>query len=224
MTEHDDFVVEEIRRALSGVHKSPLESYAIALELLRAPAKPLTRGVIKGVEDIARAYARESLRDGELGSWALEMPVKHDDFGRFTSYHRRCRIRLVEFMATGELIKATGSDWVWYNTRCGVCPIVVRSNVISSTALGVQKDPALWWVRYWERVVAAVGETPCEGPFEDESIWGDTLRALARECTLCHEAAAREFPVFRGRLVDVVANIIDGVRITFGKLVGLTEL
>ena len=213
--DHDEVVLDEIRRTLLRTTNRPLEAYAIALGLLRVPCKPLTSGVTKGVEDIVRSIARDSLRDPALGSWAPEMPVKHDDYMRFTSYHRRCRIRLVEFLATGELIKATGNEWIWYNTRCEVCPIVPQSNVVSSATLGIEKHPAAWWVAYWERVVAAIGETPCEGPFEDQNIWGSTLRALRDGCPSCHEVAVREFPIFRGKLVNMVTNIIDGVRVPF---------
>jgi len=208
-------VLDEIRQTLSRITNRPVEAYAVALELLRVPCKALTRGVTKGVEDIVRSIARESLRDPALGTWATEMPIKLDDYMRFTSYHRRCRIRLVEFLATGELIKATGNEWIWYNTKCGVCPIVSQSNVVSSATLGIEKYPAAWWVAYWERVVAAVGETPCEGPFGNQNIWGGTLRALKENCAVCHEAAAREFPSFRGELVKAVTKIIDGVRIPF---------
>ena len=214
-------MLDEIRQTLSRKTNSLVEAYAVALELLRAPCKPLTRGVIKGVEDIVRSLARDSLREPALGTWATEMPIKHDDYTRFTSYHRRCRVRLIEFLATGELIKATGNEWIWYNTECGVCPIVSQSNVMSSATLGIEKYPAAWWVTYWERVVAAAGETPCEGPFEDKNIWGGTLRALKRECPVCHEAAENEFPIFRAKLVNKITEIINGVRIPF---IGLTCL
>lgn len=214
-TDRDEVMLNEIRRSLSRVANSPVEAYAIALEILRAPEKPLTRGIIKGLEDIVRSLARDSLRDRELESWDSEMGVKHGDYLRFTGYHCRCRILLVKFLATGELIESTGHEWFWYNTMCGVCPIRPQSNVVSSATLGVAKYPTVWWVAHWERVVAAVGETPCEGPFEDETIWEDTLRVLAKECPTCHGAAAREFPIFRAELVNAVAKIVDSVCIPF---------
>jgi len=214
LMDREEVVLDEIRQTLLRVTNGrSIEAYAVALELIRAPCKPLTKGVTKGVEGIVRSIARDSLRDPMLGTWASDMPVKHDDYVRFISYHRRCRIRLIEFLATGELIKATGNEWVWYNTKCGVCPIVPQSSVVSSATLGIEKYPAAWWVTHWEMVVAAAGETPCEGPFEDKNIWGGTLRALRKECPTCHKAAETEFPIFREQLVSLVTKIINGVRI-----------
>jgi len=191
----------------------PVEVYAIALDLLRAPGNILPRDVARGVEDMARSAARNSLLDPPLGIWTTEMNIELDDYNRFTAYHFRCRGRLLVFLVTGDTVKNTGTDWVWFNTRCGVCPLTLKSIVVPIAVLGKGKYPATWWVKYWERIVTSVGDSPCEKPFIDEAIWNTTLHALAKKCPTCHEAAVREFPLFREKLVKMVTKIIENVRI-----------
>jgi len=171
---------------------------------------------------MARSAARNSLLDPPLGTWTTGMDTKRDDYNRFTTYHFRCTVRLLVFLSTGELVKKTGTDWVWFNTRCGVCPLTSRSIVVPAEVLGT-KYTAMWWVEYWERIVGAVGDSPCEKPFDDEPIWNSTLQALARGCPACHETAAKEFPLFRERLVNMVTKIIEDVRIPLCRLVHLMD-
>jgi len=221
---YDDEALGDIERSLSYlINQSPVEVYAIALDLLRDPRKPLPREIANGMERIARIAGRNSLRDPPLGVWTTGMHIKQDDYIRFTDYHLWCRIRLAQFLATADLIKKTGDEWIWYNTRCGVCPLTPTSIVVPTAALGAGKRPATWWVTYWEKVVALVGECPSEDPFTDGHIWDSTLRGLAKECPTCHETAAKEFPHFKDKLVNMITDIIDGVRMPFDDLPDLSK-
>ena len=165
------------------------------------------------MEGIVRSAARSSLLDRQLDTWTPGMQIKKDDYERFIDYHGQCRVRLVASLLAKEFTTNTGSHWIWYNTRCGVCPLTLKSYVIPTTVLGMGKYPATWWVTYWERTVLCVEDSPCEKTFENEYIWKSILRTLAKECPTCHETAAREFPLFKKRLLRVVTEIVDSVRI-----------
>ena len=207
---------EHIRRSLSYLlREDPVEVYAITLELLRSLHKPLPTEFPEDIEDIARSAARSSLLVHQLDTWTPEMRIKKDDYERFIDYHRQCRARLVTSFVTGELIENMGTHWIWYNTGCGVCSPIPKSNVVSNWTLEAGKGPATWWVRYWERTVTTVGDSPCEKWLENERIWESVLRALATECPECHEIAARQFPLFKEKLSEMVAKVINGVRTLF---------
>ena len=207
---------ERIRRSLSHLlREDPVEVYAIALDLLRSPYKPLPTEFAEDIEDIARSAARSSLLDRQLGTWTPEMHIKKDDYERFIDYHRQGRARLVAFLVTGELAKNMGSHWIWYNGGCEVCPLIPKSNVVSNWALEAGNHPTTWWVTYWERTVTTVGNSPYEKALENERIWESILRALATECPECHEIVARQFPLFKEKLSEMVAKIINGVRTLF---------
>ena len=214
---YEEDALEDIKRSLSRLMKErPVEVYAIALDLLRASRKrPLPKVIAEGVEGIARSAVRNSLLDPLLGPWTTEMGAKHGDYLQLINYHHRCSIELLEFLVTEAVIKSMGTEWIWYNTRCGVCTLVLDSFVVPSAALGTAKLPAKWWVTYWETVIASVRESPCEKLFNSGHIWDSTFQALAIECPTCHRAVAKEFPLFKEKILNAVTKIIDGVRITF---------
>ena len=207
---------EHIRRSLSHLlREDPVEVYAIALDLLRSPCKPLPTEFAEDVEDIVRSAARSSILDRQLDTWTPEMHIEKDDYERFIDYHRQCRARLVASLVTGELIENMGTHWIWYNTGCGVCHLIPKSNGVSNWALKSGKHPTTWWVTFWERTVTTVGNSPCEKVFVNERIWESILRDLATECPDCHETAAREFPLFKEKLSETVAKIVNSVRTLF---------
>ena len=140
------------------------------------------------------------------------MNLRRDDSRRLSSYRLQCHDRLVQFLATGRLIEKTGTDWVWYNATCGVCPSVPENRVTSYSALWIIKPPALWWAKYWEGVIALVEECPCTKTFK-ECNWESTLRFLARKCLRCYQAAVKEYPIFSETAAGVMESLIDGVRI-----------
>ena len=207
---------EHVKRSLSHLlREDPVEVYAITLDLLRSLHKPLPTEFAEDIEDIARSAARSSFLNRQLDTWTPEMHIKKDDYERFIDYHRQCRARLVASLVTGELIENMGTHWIWYNAGCGECSPILKGNVVSNRELEVGKHPATWWVTYWERTVTTVGGSTCEKAFENEGIWESILRALATECPECHETAASEFPLFKEKLSEVVAKIINGVRTLF---------
>lgn len=193
------------------IKERPAEVYAIALDLLRDHKLPA--GIDKVVEEIARSAARQSLRDLPPRIWNAKMDVKFDDYTHFTSYYLQCSIRLDQFLVTEELIKKTGTEWVWFNSRCGVCPLTTQSIVVPIAALGIKKHPTTWWVEYWEKVVSAIGECPCEDWFKDSRIWSSTLWTLEKECPTCYRRAAEEYPRFNKMVIDITIDIIKGVSI-----------
>ena len=208
--------LDNITHSLSRLlEENAVEVYAIALGLLRNTRKPLPREFTQGVEDIARYAARNSLLDRQLGPWTPETLVKKDDYDRFVGYHLQCRARLVRSLESKELIGNTGTHWIWYNTRCGVCHPVPNSSIVPNEVLGVGKCPTAWWVTYLERTVSCVADSPCEKAFESDDIWRPLMRTLAKECPTCHEAAVREFPIFKDRLLGMVTEIVNSVRIHF---------
>jgi len=194
---------------------SPIEVYAIVLDILRAPRKVTWRGFTRSMEDIARSAARKSLHDRPLDTRTTEMNIRLDDYTRFTLYHTRCAIRLLDFFVAEDFTKKTGTGWVWYNTRCEVCLPASNCTVVRDGAQENAKHPAIWWVDYWGKIVASVRDSPCERLVDEEPIWASTLHDLAKECPTCHEAAEREFPVFKATLVAEIKRIVDGVRIRF---------
>ena len=204
---------EHVKRSLSHLlREDPVKVYAITLDLLRSPHKPLPTEFVEGMEDIARSAARSSLLDRRLDTWTPEMHIEKDDYERFIDYHRQCRVQLVASLVTGELTKNMDSHWIWYNTGCGVCPLIPKGNVVSNRALEVGKHPPTWWVTCWERAVTTVGDSPCEKTLETERIWESILRALETECPECHETAARQFPLFKEKVSEMVAKIVNDVR------------
>ena len=210
-------MLERARHCLSGLMKdSPVEVYAIALDLLRDKHNPLPEGIDEGVKDMARLAARNSLLDPQLGFWNAEMYIKSGDYAWFTGYHRRCSVRLLQFLTTEDLIKVTGSEWIWYNTRCGVCPRATPGNVsvLVPTVKGNPKYPVTWWVDYWELVISVTGERPCEESFKDEQIWGSTLRTLAGQCPKCYSAAMEEYPRFSRMVVQRITEIVNSEEVS----------
>ena len=206
----DEAVLERARRCLSNLmEERPVEVYAIALYLLRDTRNPLPTGIKEGVEAMARLAARNSLLDLPPRSWDAGMNIKLDDYARFIQYHRRCSTRLVRFLTDEELIAKTGADWIWYNAKCGICPLTTARSIIP--ILGDGKHPTTWWVEYWERVVARVGEYPCEEPFENDQIWNTTLFALANQCTECHKAVTKEHGSFKEEVVGIITGIVESV-------------
>ena len=213
---HEENALEDIKRSLSHLMKeSPVEVYAIVLDLLRAPQKSLPSVIIEGVKELARSAARNSLRDPPLDTWSTEMNVGEEDYSRFTAYRTRCRDRLLEFLATGEFIRTTGTAWIWYDTRCGVCSLASERVIVPDAALETEKYQVKWWVTCLERIMASVREFPCEKPFKRKRIWNSTLQELKVECPTCHMAAVEEFPLFKEELLSAVTKVIDGVRIQF---------
>lgn len=190
--------------------RSPVEVYAVALDLLRYPRKTLPETIVQGVEDIARSAARHSLRGPPLGDWTPKMKVKSDDYTQLINYHRQCTLRVLKFVATGDLIKRTGTEWIWHNPRCEACPPTSKVPVV---ALGIPKHPTSWWVIFWERVVASIGECPCEELLEDGQIWNSTLQALAKECPTCYQTAVEKYPRFKEKVMQIITDIIDSVSI-----------
>ena len=191
--------------------ESPVKVYAIALDFLRDTRKPLPRDLTKVVKDMARSAARRSLLDRQLDTWTPGTQIKKDDYERFINYHGQCRVRLVASLGTKELIKNTGSHWIWYNTQCGVCSLAPKNYAVPTRELGVVKCPTTWWVTYWENIVPCVEDSPCEKAFENEHIWKSIMRALGKECPTCHETATREFPLFKKRLLKMVTMTVGSV-------------
>ena len=191
--------------------ESPVKVYAIALDLLRDTHKPLPREFTEGVEDIARSAARSSLLDRQLGTWTPGIQIKKDDYERFIDYHGQCRVRLIASLAVEELVKQTGSHWIWYNTRCGVCHSTPKSYDAPTTVPRTGIYPTIWWATYLERTVPCVEDSPCERAFESEHIWKSIMRTLEKECPACHETATREFPLFKKRLLKMTTKIVDSV-------------
>ena len=64
-----------------------------------------------------------------------------------------------------------------------------------------------------KRTVSCVADSPCEKAFEGEHVWRPLIQALAEECPTCHEVAAREFPLFKEKLLKIVTDIVNSVRI-----------
>ena len=197
------------------VEENTVEVYAIALGLLRDIRKPLPREFAKGVEDVARYAARSSLLYRQLGPWTPETQAKKDDYDRFVGYHLQCRLRLVESLRTQELIENTGSNWIWYNTRCGVCRPISNSPTAPNEEPGAGKHPTTWWVAYLERTIPCIADSPCEKAFESEHVWRPLMEDLAEECPKCHETAAREFPIFKEKLLGMATGIVNNVGIHF---------
>ena len=215
-TKLNEAEIEHVGHLLSVlIEDTPVEVYAIALDLLRDKLNPLQKEIDEGVQAIARLAARNSLLDPplELERWKAEMGIEFRDYAWFASYHHRCGIRLFQFLATEDLIKETGAGWVWYNTNCGVCPPTTAESLVVPvpTVQGILKYPATWWVDYWERIVPFTWEHPCEKSFEDEQIWGSTLRTLAGQCPTCYTVVREEYPRFRDKVVKKITDIIGDV-------------
>jgi hypothetical protein len=192
--------------------EEPIEVYAIALDLLRASREPLSVEVAKSVETIAREACRRSLLRPALRGWTPKLPIKRDDYRRLSDYSDRCAARLAAFLKSEDLIRNTGDEWIWYNAKCGVCPRARGSMFIPRTALGDDKYPTAWWAEYWEMAVLSANFFPCKKLFMVERAWEPTLWTLARECPTCCKAAAKEYPLFREKLMKEIAKVIASVR------------
>lgn len=190
------------------MEERPVEVYAVALGLLRDYRQTLPGTIAKGLEDMARSAARNSLRD-PLPSTA-EMNINPDDHARLTRYNRRCRLRLVGSLATGDLIKRTGAEWIRRDAKCEVCPSVSGE---PSAALGITEHPETWRARYWKGITASIGEFPCEESFGNDQIWNSTLQILEKECPRCYKTAEEEYPRFKQKAIQVITEIIDEVSI-----------
>ncbi|KAF9785022.1 hypothetical protein BJ322DRAFT_1060995 [Thelephora terrestris] len=202
----DETALERLRGFC--MEASPLEAYAMILELLRARRNSIPGELTEVLRGMARSAVRNSLRDPPLPeAWTPETNVRYEDYIRFTSYHQQCRHSLLLFLTTGALIKETGADWVWYNTGCGVCP-TGKSFYVPDAA---GKHPAAWWIKYWEVVVASIVECPCGETFMTDRAWAPTLSALAKVCPACYERARREYPRFSQKVLEKINNIIDNV-------------
>ena len=118
---------------------------------------------------------------------------------------------MVASLAVEELMKQTGSHWIWYSTGCRVCHPTPKNHVTPTTVLRTGKYPTTWWVKYLERTIPCVRDLPCERAFESEHIWKSIMQALAKECPTCHGTAAREFPLFKKRLLKMVTKVVDSV-------------
>ena len=163
------------------------------------------------MENIARFAARSSLLDRQLDAWTPGIQIKKDDYERFLNYHDQCRVRLVASLAVEGLMQQTGSRWIWYSTGCRVCHLTPKSHVTPTTVPRTGKCPTTWWVKYLERTIPCVGDSPCERAFESEHIWKSIMWVLAKECPTCHGTAVREFPLFKKRLLKMVTKIVDSV-------------
>jgi hypothetical protein len=209
----DEALFEWINLSLSYLMvEEPIEVYAIALDLLRTSRKPLSVEVAKGVEAIAREACRRSLLRPALRGWTPELSIKRDDYTRLGNYSDECADQLAAFLKSKDLIRKTGDEWVWYNAKCGVCPPASRRMFIPRTALGDDKYPTAWWAEYWEMAVRSAKRFPCKTLFMVERAWEPTLWILARKCPTCHRAAAKEYPLFREKLMKEIAKVIASVR------------
>ena len=170
-----------------------------------------------GMQDIARLAARNSLLNPPLGTQTAEMGIKFElDYIRFTTYHRRCELGLIKFLVTTRFPETMGTEWVWYDTRCGVCPLTSKRFMVPGETREITRHTAMWWVTYLERIVPSVGDCPCEELFDEkQEIWDSILRTLAKDCPICHEAARKEFPLFREKLQVAITKIINNVGIHF---------
>jgi len=215
---YEEDALEDIKSSLSHlIEEKPAEVYTIAVELLRAPHKPLPKVITEGVEEIARSAARKSLQNPpKFGDRTDETNIGRFDYPQLAYYHFQYKHRLVDILWTESFLKSAGTQQVWCNTSCGVCPPARKDDFVAPhvcKALGITEYPPKWWAEYWTKVVTSVKEDPCWGPFEDGSIRNDTLQALARVCLTCYEAAARELPHFEDQVSNAINKVIDGVRI-----------
>ena len=203
---YEQNTLEDVKHVLSYLmEERPAEAYAIALDLLRAPHPSV---IAEDLGNIARTAARNSLLNPPLNNCIAER-----DYIRLAAYRFRCSIALLQSLATGETIKSMGTDWTWYDARCGVCPLVPESVVAEVAILGSAKPPTAWWATYWETVFVSFGQFPSEKSPEIKYIRNSTLQALKKACPTCHEAAEKEFPTFEEKLISAVAKIIDRVHI-----------
>lgn len=194
----DESVLESAKRLLSDLMtKRPFEVYAVALHLLRDPYKAIPETIAKGLEDIARSAARNSLRDPRIKSWKAGMNVEPDVFNEYTSYYIRCDIDLIKLLMG--LMKETDPERIWYDPGCKLCHNT--------------KQSPTWWANYWGGLLASVGECPCEEPFKDNRIWNSTLEVLKLECPTCYKTAKERYPRFKEKVIQMVTDIIDGVSI-----------
>lgn len=213
--EYKDGDLESFKSSLSYLaRESPIEVYAIALDLLRARCggEGAPTMIIGDISRIAMSAARNCL---SLPFPSPGVTMADQDRKRLVSYRCQCRDRLHDVLNSEGLTESTGTEWIWYNPECGVCPLVPESIVMPDAAPGMKIYPTKWWAAHWETIVRDLWNFPCEKAIEDQNIWDSTLQALAEECPECHKAAAEEFPLFRERLVTTVAKIIDGVSIPF---------
>lgn len=214
----DGRALERLRVFFSDcIKERPIEVYADILTLLRGPCKFATREFKDGLEDIARSAARNSLRDFRLAREPpkkAEVNIRYSDYLLFIDYHERCGLRLHQFLGTERLIKETDSaNCVWYNPKCGVCDRLTGENFF--VPVPAPRDgnyPATWWVEHWKIVIAAVGARPCEETFAEDPSWASTLQALKIKCPACHKRAKEEYPRFKQKAVEKIANLINGVR------------
>ena len=209
----DENVLERANHLLSDLMRDrPVEVYAVALDLLRDQPKALPQKITQGVKEIARLAARSSLRNPPLGMWTPETNIEYDDYVRFASYHRKCSVRLLIFLATEVLIQETATEWIWHDAECKM-----YSPTPSPPGLTLEaaKHPVAWWTGYWERIVASIGDCPCQDLFENDQIWDSTLPALKMECPTCYETAVKNYPRFKQKVVQIVTGIIDEVSIHF---------
>lgn len=214
----DGHALERLRVFFSDrIKERPVEVYADILTLLRGPCKSATREFKDGLEDIARSAARNSLRDFRLvrePPKKTEVNIRYIDYLLFIEYHEWCSLRLHQFLGTEKLIKETDSaDCVWYNPKCGVCdPFTGENFFVPVPAPKNGNYATTWWVEHWKKVIAAVGERPCEETFANDPNWAPTLQALKKKCSACHQRAKEEYPRFKQRVAEKITNLINDVR------------
>ena len=207
----DETGLESARHFLSNyIKERPVEVYAVALGLLRESNKALPEKFAQGVEDIARSAARNALRNPPPEMWTTKMNINRNDYDQITSYHLQCSLRLVVFLTSKEVVEKTGSEWIWEGTKCKACAPIYKVPVLT---LGVPKHPTAWWGIYWERVVASIGECPCEELIENDQFWNSTLQPLKEECQMCYETAVKNYPRFKKKVIQIITDIINSVSI-----------
>jgi len=163
---------------------------------------------------MVRSAARHSLIYPPLGVWTVKMNLGWEDYLNLRAYRRRCGLKLFELLAVGRVVENMGTEWIWYDTKCGVCPFIYEWAVLIYSEYGILKYPAEWWMTYWGKAITLAGETPCEEEvLNREGIWDRVSQELKLKCPTCYEAVQKEYPRFRDELSSKVTKIINNVRI-----------
>ena len=214
--ERDERMLDFIWYSLSYlIEESPLEAYSIALDMLKSPRGTIETAVASGIQNIARAAARNSLFHPPPDPWEPQMGIELADYKRFIDYRPRCVTILLHIFRVGRVPFAAGTEWVWFSPKCGVCPMLSKDKCDRPQPglLGSRPRvyPTVWWAGYWQRLLCSLDDFPCEKAFMDRFIWDVTMRELSQECSECHKKAVKQFPRFRKIIVGEISAVLDDV-------------
>jgi hypothetical protein len=206
--------------------KEPWRLYAFALHLCRIASHAPRR-----MEECAREAARMTLRyqlplfptgphpdgtwDNVSTTWGNPTPgtddIHPDDLTRLLSYHKVCRIRLLEMTITGDLIVRTGKHWVFLHPCASCTTSDVLMVMLFDLVNRMYGRAAQWWMPYFERMKEAVQQRPCGNAIESRELWSDLVKDLRSTCGQCSEMAALEMPEFVALLSQEVDKAVAEV-------------